>query len=99
MQEGKLQRFVAIACTCKFAYAALHEKKSKMIAAGFLRNLIAVVPYQMYTSLTDNSIQFSHRKKAKHALVHVFDRLCWEHGIEHYLTKVTPPRAMAKSSA
>ncbi len=31
-QEGKLQLFVAIDRSCKFAYTELHEKKTKMIA-------------------------------------------------------------------
>ena len=48
--EGKLYLFVAIDRTSKFAYAELHEKAGKMAAAGFLRNLIAVVPYDPYRS-------------------------------------------------
>src|SRR5918997_7109009 len=39
--EGKLYLFVAIDRTSKFAYAELHEKAGKMVAAQFLRNLMA----------------------------------------------------------
>ena len=90
-EEGKLQLFVAIDRTCKFAYAELHEKKTKMVAAQFLGNLIAVVPYKIHTILTDNGIQFTNRKKDTRAFSHIFDRVCWEHDIEHRLTKVNHP--------
>ena len=90
-EEGKLQLFVAIDRTCKFAYAELHEKKTKMTAAQFLRNLIATVPYKIHTILTDNGIQFTNRKQDTRAFAHIFDRVCWEHDIEHRLTKVNHP--------
>jgi len=98
-QAGKCQRFVAIARICKFAYAALNEKKSKRIAAQLLRNLIAVLPHRIYPILTDNGIQSSHRKKDKHAFEHIFDRLCWQRAIEHRLTRVNLPGPMARSRA
>ena len=52
--EGKLRLFVAIDRTSKFAFVELHEQAGKMIAAQFLRNLIAAVPYAIHTVLTDN---------------------------------------------
>ncbi len=52
--EGKLRLFVAIDRTSKFAFVELHEQAGKMIAAQFLRNLIASVPYAIHTVLTDN---------------------------------------------
>ncbi len=57
--EGKLRLFVAIDRTSKFAFVELHEQAGKMIAAQFLRNLIASVPYAIHTVLTDNGIQFT----------------------------------------
>lgn len=42
--EGKLRLFVAIDRTSKFAFVELHQEGGKMIAAQFLRNLIAAVP-------------------------------------------------------
>lgn len=89
--EGKLRLFVAIDRTSKFVYAELHEKAGKMIAARFLRNLIAAVPYHIHTILTDNGVQFTNRKKDLHAGHHIFDRVCDENGIEHRLTKVNHP--------
>ncbi len=42
--EGKLRLFVAIDRTSEFAFVELHEQAGKMIAAQFLRNLVAVLP-------------------------------------------------------
>jgi transposase InsO family protein len=89
--EGKLYLFVAIDRTSKFAYAELHEKAGKMAAAGFLRNLIAIVPYAIHIVLTDNGIQFTNRLQDRHAFEHIFDRVCREHGIDHRLTKIKHP--------
>jgi len=50
---------VAIDRTSKFAFVELHQKAGKMIAAQFLRNLVAAVPYSIHTVLTDNGIQFT----------------------------------------
>src|SRR5665213_3408820 len=47
--EGKLYLFVAIDRTSKFAYAELHQKAGKLVAAGFLRNLATAVPYKIHT--------------------------------------------------
>jgi transposase-like protein len=90
-EEGKLYLFVAIDRTSKLTYLELFPKYGKMEAAQFLRNLIAHVPYKIHTILTDNGIQFTNRKKDTLAFVHIFDRVCHEHGIEHRLTKVGHP--------
>ena len=62
-EEGKLYLFVAIDRACKFAYAELHAEANKTVAAQFLRNLIAAIPYKIHTVLTDNGIQFTNRKR------------------------------------
>ena len=90
-EEGKLYLFVAIDRTSKFTYVELHERQTKMIAAEFLRNLIAAVPYKLTHILTDNGIQFTNRKTDKYAFTHIFDRVCIENEIEHRLTKVKHP--------
>ena len=89
--EGKLRLLVAIDRTSKFAYVELHERAGKRIAAQFLRNLIDAVPYRIHTILTDNGVQFTHRKPNRSAFQHIFDRVCADHQIEHRLTKVNPP--------
>jgi len=89
--EGKLRLFVAIDRTSKFAYVELHERAGKMVAAQFLRNLIAAVPYRIHTILTDNGIQFTNRRQDTSAFEHIFDRVCRENDIDHRLTKVNHP--------
>ncbi len=90
-EEGKLYLFVAIDRTSKFAYAELHPRATKLIAAGFLRNLIEAVPHKLHTLLTDNGVQFTNRQQDLLAGVHSFDRVCREHNIEHRLTKPNHP--------
>ncbi len=90
-QEGKLYLFVAIDRTSKFAYAQLHTSMTKLIAASFLKDLIEALPYKIHTILTDNGIQFTNRSKDKYAFKHIFDRVCYEHSIEHRLTQVNHP--------
>src|ERR1700758_2628371 len=53
-EEGKFHLFVAIDRTSKFAFAQLHEKATRSIAADFLRALIEAAPYKVHTVLTDN---------------------------------------------
>src|ERR687898_428539 len=57
-EEGRLYLFVAIDRTSKFAFAQLHEKATRRIAADFLRALVAAVPSTIHTVLTDNGTQF-----------------------------------------
>ena len=58
-EEGKLYMFVAIDRVSKFAFAELHEKATRRIAAEFLRHLIDAVPYKIHTVLTDNGTHFT----------------------------------------
>ena len=63
-----MRLFVAIDRTSKFAFVELHQEAGKMVAAQFLRNLVAAVPYTIHTVLTDDGIQFRAR------IEHVFAR-------------------------
>ena len=36
-------------------------------------------------------VQFTNRKRDRHASEHIFDRVCRENGIEHRLTKINHP--------
>jgi transposase-like protein len=95
-EEGKLYLFVAIDRTSKFVFAQLHEAANVKSAVGFLQALIEAVPYTIHTVLTDNGIQFGDMPSrrtgptARYRL-HMFDRICREHGIEHRLTKPNHP--------
>jgi transposase InsO family protein len=89
--EGKLNLFVAIDRTSKFAFVRLEKTAGKMEAAQFLRDLLQAPPYRIHTVLTDNGIQFTNRALNARAFAHIFDRVCSENGIEHRLTKVRHP--------
>ena len=58
-EAGKLHLFVAVDRTSKFAFARLHEKATRRIAADFLHALVEAVPYRVHTVLTDNGTQFA----------------------------------------
>src|SRR5215207_7182881 len=90
-EEGKLYLFVAIDRTSKFAFAELHERMTRVVAAEFLRHLIPAVPYKIHTILTANGIQFANRESDRYAFPLLFDRICAKHGIEHRLTKPNHP--------
>lgn len=90
-QEGKLYLFVAIDRSSKFTYVELHKCATKMLAAEFLKRLLASVPYKIETILTDNGIQFTHQRHHNKAFEHIFGSVCRENKIEHRLTKVNHP--------
>ena len=58
-EQSKLHLFVAIDRTSKFAFVQLREKATQRIAAAFLHDLVAAVPYTIHTVLTNNGIQFT----------------------------------------
>jgi transposase InsO family protein len=89
--EGKLNLFVAIDRTSKFAHLRLKKRAGKMEAAQFLRDLLQALPYRIHAVLTDNGIQFTTRALDARAFAHIFDRVCSDNGIEHRLTKVKHP--------
>jgi hypothetical protein len=60
-EDGRLYLFVAVDRTSKFAFAQLHERATRRIAADFLHALVAAVPYRIHTVLTDNGTQFVNR--------------------------------------
>jgi transposase InsO family protein len=103
-EEGKLYLFVAIDRVSKFAFAELHTRATRRIAADFLRKLIDRVPYQIHTVLTDNGFQFTEPRGGWSAgeiqqllaqrqlfRAHAFDLACAQHGVEHRLTKFNHP--------
>jgi transposase-like protein len=89
--EGKLHLFVAIDRTSKLAYVELKHIAGKVEASQFLSNLIEVIPYKIEKILTDNGIQFTNRSCDRHAMVHIFDRICMSHSMEHRVTQVNHP--------
>jgi IS30 family transposase len=61
-EQGELHLYVAIDRMSKFIFVQLHEKATQRIAAAFLCDLVAAVPYTIRTLLTDNGIQFTDNK-------------------------------------
>ena len=103
-EEGRLYLFVAIDRTSKFAFAELHERATRRIAANFLRALVEAVPYTIHTVLTDRGFQFidptplSAAQEARPPghepvlwRVHAFEYACAQLRIEHRLTKPYHP--------
>ena len=104
-EEGKLHLFVAIDRTSKFAFAELHEKATRRVAADFLRRLMAAVPYRIHTVLTDNGTQFTDPRSRGSAVpeiraaletgeifrAHSFELACAQAGVEHRLTRPNHP--------
>jgi transposase InsO family protein len=62
-----------------------------MVAAQFLRHVVATVPYKIHTVLTDHGSQFTNRKRAPYACPQMFERVCQESRSEHRLTTTTQP--------
>ena len=104
-EEGKLYMLVAVDRTSKFAFAELHERATRRVAADFLRRLIDAVPYRIHTVLTDNGTHFTDPKgdgwtaaDVKRLLAeqarfryHSFALACAQNDIDHRLTKPHHP--------
>jgi transposase-like protein len=104
-EEGKLFMFVAIDRVSKFAFAELHERATRRIAADFLRRVIDLLPYRIHIVLTDNGTHFTtpgNRRsaaadiklaleKGEHFRAHSFELACAQNDIDHRLTKPNHP--------
>ncbi len=76
--------FVAIGRITKFCIAKLYKDQTSSIAVKFLQKVIASYLCKITKILTDNGLQFTHRKGI--SKVHGFTALCKAHGIAHRLT-------------
>lgn len=90
-EEGKRYLFVAIDRTSKVAFAELHPRATRMLAAEFLRRVLEKLPYKVHKVLTDNGVQFTAQPHQLLPGGHSFDRVCAEYGLEHRLTKLAHP--------
>ena len=104
-EEGKLFMLVAIDRVSKFAFAELHERVTRRLAADFLRRLIETVPYKIHIVLTDNGTHFTtpgNKCSAAAAIktamargeafrAHAFELACAQNDIDHRLTKPNHP--------
>ena len=83
--------FVAIDRTRKVAFAGLHPRAKRVVAAEFLRRVFDKLSYKVRIVLMDNGVQFTPRAHPFLPDGHRFDRICWEYGVEHRLTKPVHP--------
>ncbi|GAB2943281.1 hypothetical protein GCM10027048_04880 [Hymenobacter coalescens] len=90
-EQGRVYLFVAIDRTSKVAFAELHPRATRALAAAFLRRVLQVLPYKAHTVLTDNGVQFTLQAHQWFPGGHSFDRICEEFGVEHRLTKPAHP--------
>ena len=90
-EEGRQYLFVAIDRTSKVAFAELHPRAKRVVAAEFLRRVLDKLPYKVHTVLTDNGVQFTPQAHQFLPGGHSFDRICREYGVEHRLTKPAHP--------
>jgi transposase-like protein len=105
-EGGKAFLYVAVDRTSKLVFARIYRSATKLAAAGFLKSLVRTVPYKIHTVLTDNPVLSDCRRQAveggvqfvqlqrgqsRSYLIHIFERVSLENGIEHRLTKPYHP--------
>ena len=73
------------------AFAELHPRAKRVVAAEFLRRVLDKLPYKVHTVLTDNGVQFTLQAHQSFPGGHSFDRVCRAYGVEHRLTKPAHP--------
>ncbi len=98
-EEGRVYPFVSIDRTSQLAFAGLQPRATKILAADFLRRVLAAIPHKAPKVLTDNGTQFGNMPHQVYAWRDIFDRVCDEHGTEHRFTKPAHPWPTDKSSA
>jgi transposase InsO family protein len=75
----------------KVAFAELHPRAKRVVAADFLRPVLQALPYKAHTVLPDKGVQFTPQPQQWLPGGHSFDRVCRESGVEHRLTKPAHP--------
>ena len=90
-EEGRQYLFVAIDRTSKVAFAERHPRGKRVVAAAFLHRVLDKLPDEVHTVLTDNGVQFTPQAHQFLSGGYRFDRICWEYGEEHRLTKPAHP--------
>lgn len=85
--------FVAIDRATRWVYLELQPEKTVRAATGFLKRVLAKVPFKVHRLLTDNDKAFTDRlSKRAPTGEHPFDRICAEAGTEHRLAPVRHPQ-------
>ena len=98
-EAGRQYLFVAIDRTSKVAFAELHPRAKRVVAAEFLRRVLDKLPCKVHTVLTDKGVQFTPQAHQFLPGRHSFDRICRAYAVEHRLTKPPPPRGPTAGSS
>lgn len=78
----------------RFIYA--YETHDSYTTVDFVIRAIIYFGYIPKTIQTDNGYEFTHLKEKSNKMLHLFDQLCLELGIEHKLIKPRTPRHNGK---
>jgi transposase InsO family protein len=93
MVEGKkCYQFTAIDCASRWRFLRVYDQQTNFDAIEFLKELIAIFPYEIKAIKTDNGAIFTNRYNGylksvdpMNPRLHPLDLLCQELGIIHYL--------------
>ena len=97
-EEGKQSLFVAIDRTIKAAFAELHPRAKRVVAAESLRRVLDRLPCRGHIVFTDNGVQFTPQPHQFLPGGHIA-RTGRAYGVVHRLTKPAHPGPRAGSSA
>lgn len=90
-EEGKRYLFVAIDRTSKVAFAGLYPRVTKLLAAEFMRRVLAALPCEGHRVPTGSGTRFGNGPYQMWALRHIFDRVCDEYGTGGRFTEPARP--------
>ena len=77
--------------TSKAAFAGLHPRAKRVVAAEFLRRVLGKLPCRDHTVLTDNGVQFTLQPHQFPPGGHGCARIGRAYGVAHRLTKPAHP--------
>ena len=82
---------MAIDRTRKVAFAELHPRAKRVVAAEFLRHVLYKLSCQVHTVLMNNGVPFTPQAHLLLLGGHNFDRICGDYDVAHRLTKPAHP--------
>lgn len=98
LKERRYFQYTAIDCATRWRYLKVYSEQTKGSSVEFLREVIKRFPYPVKAVKTDNHATFTNRYNGYYRSdllfprPHVFEELCREHGITHYLIDPGKPQ-------
>ncbi len=103
IKNKQYYQFTAIDCASRWRYLKIYDNYSNLDSVNFLKELIEVAPFRIRAIKTDNGSNFTNRyagylKSADpfNPRLHLFDLICAEYGIIHYLIDPGKPAQNGK---